>query len=204
MDSNDVIFNDFKNKTSPNSEWIYRLLLGDNIDIVDLVKTIQFLYDKDVYFHQFIISEFRKLNIVRVTKSFLNQYDDLRYAVYVINGRNYLVFANIRNDILIPITIRNKSKKECRLINFNDYTKKDFSWLIDFELSDEIINKFNDGFFQFTLPKLEGKSRKELIKYIDKRSSDCVDIVKISLEMREEISILKNPIALFLSSSTFK
>ena len=67
MDSNDVIFNYFKNKTSPNSEWIYRLLLGDNIDIVDLVKTIQFLYDKDVYFHQFIISEFRKLNIVRVT-----------------------------------------------------------------------------------------------------------------------------------------
>jgi hypothetical protein len=204
MDNNDVIFNDFKNRTSPNCEWIYRLLLGDSIDIVDLVKTIQFLYDKDVYFHQFIISEFRKLNIVRVSKSFLNQHDNLRYAVYVINEKNYLVFANIRTDILIPITLRHNDKKECRLINFNDYSKKNFSWLIDFELSDEIINKFNDGFFQFTLPKLEGKSRKELMKFIDKHNSDYIDIVKISLEIRKEISILKNPIALFLSSSTFK
>jgi len=195
IDNDDTILKIYNKQVQVKSSWIFKMLYGDTIHIIDLIHTIQFLSENNIYLHQFIISEFRKLNIVRVTEKFTKKYESLQYFIYIVDRKRYLIFANIRDEILIPVT-HNKTH-HVTLQNISEHAKKYFTWFCEFEIADEVNELYSEGITNFIFPKLESKKRKEIVKYIDKNLQNDQKIIKIILKIKEDIAMLTNPCALF-------
>ena len=198
MNNNDL-YKDLQNYIEKKSDWIYNLLIGNSINIIDLIETIRYLCEKKFDFFQLALSEFRKLNIIKMKNGFMKEHDELKYYVYIVDGCHYLVFANIRDDILIPLMMG--ENKEMKLVSLLSNTKNDYSWLMNLELTNEFI--IEDGAHIFNAKNMFKSQIKEINKYVDFVRDENMQLVKIS---SQKTNILMFPEAkvFFLSSTIFE
>lgn len=193
------LYKDLQNYIEKKSDWIYNLLIGNSINIIDLIETIRYLCEKKIDFFQLGLTEWRKLNIIKMKNGFMKEHDELKYYVYIVDGCHYLVFANVRDDILIPLMMG--ENKEMKLVSLLNNTKNDYSWLANLELTNEF--SIEDGAHIFNAKNIFKSQIKEINKYVDFVRDKNMQLVKISSQ-KTNILIFPEAKVFFLSSTIFE